>query len=312
MDTSISSGVTADTDPWPALPFPEWKDTNATLHMWTQIVGKTLYLTARGTGLGTALFIACLFFATACTDMLPAGSDADQHGKAGMQRVTGTVFYRERMLLPPGAVVEVSLRDVSRADAPARLVARQIIEEPPAPPIPFVLKYDSAKIDPRMSYAVRAVVRYQGRLLFTSDTHYPVITRGAGNTVDILVKRVAGATSKPDASLENTYWKLVSLAGERYQHKSKNREPHLILRSEDNIASGFGGCNAFTGNFEMDGSMLRFGNLAVTLRACPRGMQIETGYLSALGEVNRYVIQGDTMRLYHDDKDLLGFEAVYF
>jgi hypothetical protein len=48
---------------WPALSFPEWKDTCATLHMWTQIVGKvrlalspwinhswhvTLYLTARG------------------------------------------------------------------------------------------------------------------------------------------------------------------------------------------------------------------------------------------------------------------------
>jgi hypothetical protein len=48
---------------WPALPFAEWKDTCATLHMWTQIVGKirlsltpwtnhswhvTLYLTSRG------------------------------------------------------------------------------------------------------------------------------------------------------------------------------------------------------------------------------------------------------------------------
>ena len=48
---------------WPALPYAEWKDTCATLHMWTQIVGKvrlalspwtnhswhvTLYLTARG------------------------------------------------------------------------------------------------------------------------------------------------------------------------------------------------------------------------------------------------------------------------
>jgi len=48
---------------WPALPFPEWKETCVTLHMWTQIVGKvrlalapwtnhswhvTLYLTARG------------------------------------------------------------------------------------------------------------------------------------------------------------------------------------------------------------------------------------------------------------------------
>ena len=48
---------------WPALPFPEWAETAATLHMWTQVVGKirlalspwtnhswhvTLYLSARG------------------------------------------------------------------------------------------------------------------------------------------------------------------------------------------------------------------------------------------------------------------------
>jgi hypothetical protein len=48
---------------WPALPFTQWKDTYATLHMWTQIVGKvrlalsppvnhywgcTLYVTSRG------------------------------------------------------------------------------------------------------------------------------------------------------------------------------------------------------------------------------------------------------------------------
>ncbi|HSA93833.1 MAG TPA: DUF5996 family protein [Terriglobales bacterium] len=50
-------------EPWPALPLEAWKDTYATLHMWTQIVGKvrmaltpavnhfwhvTLYVTPRG------------------------------------------------------------------------------------------------------------------------------------------------------------------------------------------------------------------------------------------------------------------------
>jgi hypothetical protein len=50
-------------DPWPSLPLEEWKDTCATLHMWTQIVGKVrlaqtplvnhwwnvpLYVSARG------------------------------------------------------------------------------------------------------------------------------------------------------------------------------------------------------------------------------------------------------------------------
>src|SRR5438270_241102 len=50
-------------DVWPALPYEAWKDTYATLHMWSQIVGKvalalapplnhswgsTLHLTRRG------------------------------------------------------------------------------------------------------------------------------------------------------------------------------------------------------------------------------------------------------------------------
>jgi hypothetical protein len=54
---------TPATQAWPALPYEEWKDSLATLHLWTQVVGKirlaheppvnhwwniTLYLTARG------------------------------------------------------------------------------------------------------------------------------------------------------------------------------------------------------------------------------------------------------------------------
>ena len=27
-------------EPWPALPYDAWRDTCATLHRWTQIVGK--------------------------------------------------------------------------------------------------------------------------------------------------------------------------------------------------------------------------------------------------------------------------------
>ena len=34
MPGSLSAGL------WPALPYDAWKDTYATLHMWTQVVGK--------------------------------------------------------------------------------------------------------------------------------------------------------------------------------------------------------------------------------------------------------------------------------
>jgi hypothetical protein len=62
----VTQGV-ATQDRWPPLPLEEWRDTYATLHMWTQVVGKTrlalapwqnhwwqvaLYLTARGLATG--------------------------------------------------------------------------------------------------------------------------------------------------------------------------------------------------------------------------------------------------------------------
>ena len=39
------------------------------------------------------------------------------------QTIEGTATYRERMALPKGAVFEATLEDVSRADAPAVVVA---------------------------------------------------------------------------------------------------------------------------------------------------------------------------------------------
>jgi Family of unknown function (DUF5996) len=32
--------MTETSDAWPSLPFPEWRDTCATLQLWTQVVGK--------------------------------------------------------------------------------------------------------------------------------------------------------------------------------------------------------------------------------------------------------------------------------
>ena len=63
MTLDPAQGHSSDARNLPALPFESWKDTQATLHMWTQIVGKVrlelcplvnhwwnvaLYVTARG------------------------------------------------------------------------------------------------------------------------------------------------------------------------------------------------------------------------------------------------------------------------
>jgi putative lipoprotein len=111
-------------------------------------------------------------------------------------QVTGTLMYRERIALPPGAVAEAWLLDTSLADAPAVELAYQKIEEPGSSPIPFVLEYDPQQIREGMQYTVRATIKQADRLLFTSDTHYPVLTRGAGNTAEVMLIMVDDTTKQ--------------------------------------------------------------------------------------------------------------------
>lgn len=234
---------------------------------------------------------------------------SDDVAGAGVQ-VTGTLMYRERIALRPGSVAEVWLLDTSRADVPAVEIAYQRIEDPGNPPIPFVLDYDPAEIEERMQYTVRATIKHGDRLLFTSDTHYPVLTRGAGNTAEVLLVMVDRAPGKPDASLTDTYWKLTSIGTDAYHHEGEQGEPHLKFDGGAGIVSGQTGCNSFTGGYETSGDSLQLGNLAVTMRACISGMETERAYLDNLGAVNRYGISGNTLTLYAGDGPVLGFEAV--
>jgi uncharacterized lipoprotein YbaY len=106
-------------------------------------------------------------------------------------RVTGTASYRQRIALPQeGTVFTAVLLDVSRMDVAAETIARTTIENPGQVPISFTIDYDPARIDERMSYAVRAEIRVGGKLWATSDTHHPVLTGDAGSHVDILLRLV--------------------------------------------------------------------------------------------------------------------------
>ena len=100
--------------------------------------------------------------------------------------VTGSVTYRERVALPPTARIEVTLANVSLADAPSRTLANQrFAAEGKQVPFAFTLTVDRADLDPRHSYAVSArITDASGRLMFITDTRNSVAF-GSGSTVDM-------------------------------------------------------------------------------------------------------------------------------
>jgi heat shock protein HslJ len=71
----------------------------------------------------------------------------------------------------------------------------------------------------------------------------------------------------------------------------------------DGRASGFSGCNRYTGEYKTDGgSLLGLGNIAGTKRACVGpGMAIESAYLEALSSVRRMQLIGSTLELLDAD-----------
>ncbi|MGP1384967.1 MAG: YbaY family lipoprotein [Thainema sp.] len=121
----------------------------------------------------------------------------DDQTSSDLATITGTVAYRQRIALPPTAIIEVQLQDVSLQDAAAVILASETIESDGRQvPIPFSLSYDADEINPRHTYAVRASIYVDDQLRFTSTTSYPVITNGNPHQVDIIVEPVTSAGNR--------------------------------------------------------------------------------------------------------------------
>lgn len=210
--------------------------------------------------------------------------------------LTGTASYRERMALPPGATFEAILEDVSRAGAAAIVLGRYGPVPAVTPPFAFTIEYDSAAAVAGHRYNVRASVRHDGKLLFTSDRHTDAI--GRGTPLDIRLVRVKSPPlAKSQTTLRNTYWKLVALRGKPVVVIKGQREPHLILDAKENRVSGSGGCNNIMGSFELDGDRLGFSQMAGTMMMCPEGMEQEASFVQTLETVARFRIAGDALTL---------------
>lgn len=273
--------------------------------------------------LGLVVVASVLMPLVACATAGESKDAAKPLGKAesSMVTVTGTAIYRERIALAPGAVFEAVLEDVTLADAPAKEIAKTTIASPAGPPFAFTLTAKSSEIDPGRRYSVRARILIDGKLRFTSDTHHAVLTKGAGTTVEILMKGVPGGvagaseSAKPDASLENTYWRLVTLMDTPVTAQESRREPQMMLKSVDGERrySATVGCNQLVGGYEIEGNAITFAGGATTLMACPPPLDAwERTLAQVLSKAKTWTISGDVLALLDENGvSIARFEAVY-
>jgi heat shock protein HslJ len=97
------------------------------------------------------------------------------------------------------------------------------------------------------------------------------------------------------SDLENVEWTLTELDGAPLQATSRPA-PTLKLSAKDRRASGFAGCNRFTGGYELVDERVRFNALAATRMACPDPTP-ETALLKALADTASWKVTGRTLEL---------------
>ena len=125
--------------------------------------------------------------------------------------VTGSATYRERIALPPQAVFEASVEDVSRADAPSTTLGRVRIESPRVP-LSFSIPVDAAQLHAAGRYVLRARIVLDGRPVFTSDTAHEVLGTNGVRHADILLRRVDAAPAAASRRLTGRYSLMADAA----------------------------------------------------------------------------------------------------
>ncbi len=139
---------------------------------------------------------------------------------------------------------------------------------------------------------------------------------GEGAELTIVVQRFINAwpqekceRAMADASLTNTYWRIVKLENERLEVSQNQREPHLILRlpGEPRFSATVG-CNQISGSYNVSGNTISFGkDAASTMMACVP--PLENRCWSSLA---RRVGAGNTLEFFDGSGSSLAlFEAVY-
>ena len=227
--------------------------------------------------------------------------------------VTGVALTRERVVLPPEAVFEATLLDVTNPDVPPVVLGRQRREPAGQPPFAIRIPYPSSRFVHKGRYEVRATISLEGRVLWTTDMRNPVPQDSAYRHVSVQLLRLLPQLARVDAGvpLALTHWRLTEIDGEPVPRPAEGAVgPYLVLQTDEPRATGSGGCNRFLADYEVQGGRLRFGRVVSNIALCLDSSGVEERFFSALALVESFRQQGLQLLLRDaDGKPLLRFEA---
>lgn len=108
----------------------------------------------------------------------------------------------------------------------------------------------------------------------------------------------------PDAGWGNRQWVVVEMKKVPVQQSGGRRDAHITFDVNAKRFSGNGGCNQVNGNYSVDKNEIRFTEVVSTKMSC-NDIEFENAFLSTLGGVDRYEVNGSDLLLKKKKETLL-------
>lgn len=112
---------------------------------------------------------------------------AGQQAAIAQPNVSGAVYIRQKIALPPHSVLTVTLSDASLSDAPSKVLSQRVVRtEGKQAPFQFVLPFNPADIQPNARILLSAAITIDGKITFITDNVKPVLN-GSGSKAELIL-----------------------------------------------------------------------------------------------------------------------------
>lgn len=209
--------------------------------------------------------------------------------------LTGDVFYRERIALPPGSTLHVGL--VALPSGTPVVGAGASIPASGQVPLQFSLAIRSDVATDQGDFGLVAEIRFGNGMVFRNTAAVPVdINALAPVSILVTQQAISAAPAEPalDTQLVGAIWQVTSIGGS----PAVAPLPLTLSIAPDLRAGGHAGCNNYFTQATIESGALQFGLPAATRKLCAADlMEQERDLFAALTATTGYEISDGSLRL---------------
>ncbi|MFT4466107.1 MAG: YbaY family lipoprotein [Sodalis sp. (in: enterobacteria)] len=109
-----------------------------------------------------------------------------QQGAISQPAVSGTVYIRQRIALPPNTALTLS--DATIPDTPSKIIAQRVVcTDGKQAPFSFVLPFNPSDIQPNARIVLSAAITVDGRVVMITEQVKMAVTQGGGTRHDLIL-----------------------------------------------------------------------------------------------------------------------------